>query len=385
MTLDDIRYFETAEGRALLDEVAGSDDDELRTLMRLRNRFPPERCRAAVELTTLRSRGVTKYARASDMLFDREALEQASGETIAAHRAKRFRGFSRIADLCCGIGGDTVSLASVADVVSVDIDPVRVRMTLWNARVHGVLDRVRGVTADVSAWIPPADALFMDPSRRRDGRRLLSPADYLPPLSLPRLRAVTPNIGIKVAPGIPYDRIPADCETEFISESGACKEAVLWTGALRTEAARRATLLPSGQTLSARQTADIPVAPPGAYLYEPDRAVIRAHLVEQVAEEIDGWKLDPQVAYLTSDRPTDTPFARRFSIADSFRFSLKRLQAYLSAEGIGRLEIKKRRFPIDPDSLRPRLKLAGDRAATIVLTRIRQQPTVLVCQPDEAP
>ena len=256
-------------------------------------------------------------------------------------------------------------------------------MAFWNAGAHGVAGRVRGVVADAAAWIPPAEALFMDPSRRRDGRRLLSPGDYLPPLSLPRLFAVSEHVGIKVAPGIPYDCIPSECETEFISESGACKEAVLWTGSLRTDAVRRATLLPSGETLTARPTPTIPVAPPGAYLYEPDRAVIRAHLVDQVAVGIDGWKLDPQVAYLSSDGPTSTPFARRFTITDTFAFSLKRLQGYISAKRIGRLEIKKRRFPVDPDTLRPRLKLAGDRAATVVLTRIRQRPTVLVCRPDE--
>jgi hypothetical protein len=224
----------------------------------------------------------------------------------------------------------------------------------------------------------------MDPSRRRNGRRLLSPDDYLPPLSLPHLFSVTRHVGIKVAPGIPYDQIPPDCEAEFISESGACKEAVLWAGDLRADVARRATLLPSGQTLVAHDTPPAPVAPPGAYIYEPDRAVIRAHLVDLVAEAIDGWKLDPQVAYLSSDRPGETPFARRFSVTEVFPFGLKRLQSYLSAEGIGRLEIKKRRFPIEPDDLRRRLKLTGDRAATIVLTRICEQPTVLVCQPDQA-
>jgi len=34
----------------------------------------------------------------------------------------------------------------------------------------------------------------------------------------------------------------------------------------------------------------------GRFVYEPDPAVIRAHLVSTVVAEIDGWLLDPHLA-----------------------------------------------------------------------------------------
>lgn len=381
MTLKELRYLAGSGGRALLREAGEIPGGDLARLTKLRKRHPSERCRAAVTLLALRERAAAKFTRAGEMAFDREGLEQASGETTAAYRAGRYRGAGLIADLCCGIGGDSIALAGVADVLAVDRSPGRVGIARWNAGVYGVAGRVRGIAADLSRWLPGADAIFMDPSRREGGRRFLALADYRPPVELDRLLSVAPHAGVKVAPGIPYKEIPDGCEVEFISEGGACKEAVLWFGNLRSEAARRATLLPGGASLTHRPSEAAPVAPPGAWLYEPDRAVVRAHLIGRLAEDLGAWKLDPEVAYLSADRCVDTPFARAYRVADVFPFGLKRLQGYLNTGHIGRLDIKKRRFPMQPDELRRRLKLEGDRQATIVLTRIADRPTVIVCQP----
>ena len=379
MTLDDLRYFRTDEGEGLLREAQDLPGDELAKLTRLRKRFDAGRCRAVMTLLQARERGERKFSMADEMAFDREGLEQASGEVISAYRAKRYEGKRRVADLCCGVGGDTIGLAGVTEVISVDRDPARTGMTRWNSAVYGVGGRVETVVADAAGWLPDVEALFMDPGRRRDGRRLLSLADYLPPVDLAHLSGVTTEIGIKVAPGISYDEIPDGCEVEFISESGSCREAVLWFGGLRTMADRRATVLPGGETLAARPSEPAPVRAPGAYVLEPDRAVIRAHLIDVLAGGLGAWKLDGEVAYLSSDSPVETPFATTFQVREVFHFGLKRLQGYLRDAGIGRLEIKKRRFPIEPDELRRQLRLGGEGEATLILTRIGEKPTVIVC------
>jgi hypothetical protein len=381
MTLDDLTYFRTPEGRALLQAALAIPGDELAKLTRLRKRFPADRCRAAMALLEARERGRGKFTRADEMAFDREGLEQASGEGISAYRAKRFGAFGRVADLCCGVGGDTIGLAVTAgtEVIAVDLDPARAGMARWNAAVYGVDDQVRTVVADVSRWMPCADALFADPGRRKEGRRVRSLRDYLPPVDPSRLLGAAPHVGIKAAPGIAYEEIPEACEVEFISESGSCKEAVLWFGDLRTAADRRATVLPGAASMVAGDASPAPVQAPGSYVLEPDRAVIRAHLIDQLAGDLGAWKLDPEVAYLSCDHPIDTPFAVSFQVRDVFRFGLKRLQGYLRHAAIGRVEIKRRRFPMEPDALRHRLKLNGDGHATLILTRVGEKPTVIVC------
>jgi hypothetical protein len=380
MTLDDLHFFSTSEGRDLLSTMLKTPGDDLTRLTRLRKQYPPDRCRAALTLLTLRERAQTKFSRASEMAFDREGLEQSSGETVATYRAKRFRGFNQIADLCCGIGGDAIALSQHASVIAVDQNPNRVAITGWNAKAYN--RSLQSVCADVTTWIPDAEAIFLDPSRRTHNRRVFALHEYQPPVHLNPLQKITPHVAIKVAPGLPYETIPSDCECEFISDRGACKEAVLWFGNLKTDAKRRATLLPSGHTLPFKPTLEAPVDPPGAYLYEPDRAVIRAHLIDQLALDLVAWKLDSETAYLSSDHPQNTPFARRYEVQDTFPFSLKRLQNYLSTRNIGRLTIKKRRFPLTPDDLRKRLNLKQkDQEAVLFLTRIHERPTVIVCKP----
>ena len=47
---------------------------------------------------------------------------------------------------------------------------------------------------------------------------------------------------------------------------------------------------------------------------------------------------------------------------------------------IGQLEIKKRGVDIDPEKLRRELKLRGDNAATLLITRVAGRPTAILAQ-----
>src|SRR5580692_9270551 len=78
---------------------------------KLRKRHPAPLAKAAIEAALLRIKARSKFEFAAEMYFTREALEQASGDHAAAHRTKRFVPFGVVADLCCGIGGDSLALA----------------------------------------------------------------------------------------------------------------------------------------------------------------------------------------------------------------------------------------------------------------------------------
>jgi hypothetical protein len=100
--------------------------------------------------------------------------------------------------------------------------------------------------------------------------------------------------------------------------------------------------------------------------------------VAELAERIGGRLADPEIAYLYTDEPVDTPLARRLEITDVLPFSLKRLRALLRQRGVGRLEIRKRGSALEPDRLRRDLRLSGPAAASLVLTRVAGAPTVLL-------
>jgi len=318
------------------------------------------------------------------MYFTREALEQASSETISRYRATRFSAYCSVTDLGSGIGGDTISVARRAHVAAIEQDLLRLRMCELNAEAYGVVDRVDFVHADFTEIdLPPTEACFFDPSRRSDGQRVYSVFDYEPPLTaLHSMLAHTEHTAAKVSPGVRYselDSLDLSFELEFISEGGTCKEGVLWFGDLRTGCSRRATLLPEGVSITDRVKVDhVAIGPPKSYLYDPDGAVIRAHLVEPLASLEGLSKIDDGIAYLTADHLVATPFARAVAVEEVHPFNLKRLNERLQALGAGYVTIMKRGSPIQPDSFRKRLKLEGDVGKVLVFTRVRGEPYMLI-------
>ncbi|MCB8965684.1 MAG: methyltransferase domain-containing protein [Ardenticatenaceae bacterium] len=386
MTLDELYFLLSPEGERLLRETAVTPitaDNHLQIASQLRQQT--DHAQAVLETVLLRQQAVVKFSRAAQMFFTRAALEQASSETVAVYRARRFAdaGVRHVADLGCGIGGDALALAAHGEVTGVDWDPVRVAMAQENVRVYGHAERFHPMQADLLELTPlPVDGLFFDPARRDEyGRRLRSVQDYQPPLHwIHRWRTWVPETAVKVSPGIAYEDIPDDAEVEFVSVQGEVKDGILWFGDLRSGVQRRATLLPNAHTLTSDDlpAAPIPLSAPGAYLYEPDKAVIRAHLVEALATHLDATKIDADIAYLTADTCQETPFARCFAVEDVLPFQLKRLRHYLRERGIGQVTIKKRGSALEPEQLRRQLRLQGEGECILFLTFVRGETAVIV-------
>jgi SAM-dependent methyltransferase len=352
--------------------------DFLADFQMLAKRFPRELARAALETAILRREARVKFPRAEVMYFTREALEQASSWLVAEYRSNRYQGFDHVLDLGCSIGGDTLPLSQIARTTGIDIDPLRLAMARENARALG-LDAAF-LQADLTDYaLPPASGAFFDPARRVDHRRAFSIEDYTPPLSIiKKWLPDIPALGVKISPGVELNEVEGyDCEVEFISVGRALKEAVLWFGPLKS-AHRRATLLPGLHTLVADDIPQLPLSQPRAYLYEPDPAILRAGLVTVVGAQLDADQLDPQIAYLTSDSLTKTPFARVWVVEDWMPFQLKRLRAYLRERKVGRLTVKKRGSPLVPEALIRDLRLEGEEEKTVFLTQMEGKPIVIV-------
>jgi hypothetical protein len=313
------------------------------------------------------------------MFFTRAGLEQASAEMVARHRQARFAAAGVLADLCCGIGGDLVALAGEHQVRAVDRDPLHLRMALLNAAAYGVDGSVRPARGDVrEADLAGVDAVFIDPARRTEHRRL-GPGASEPPLEwCLGLAGRVPAVGIKAAPGIARDAVPEGWELEFVAAARDLKEAVAWSPSLAGPATR-ATILPGGHTLTPEAGPPVPVAAPGPFLLDPNPAVTRAGLVGELARKLGAWQIDPQIAFLCTDTAVRTPFARTLQVIDSGPWNQKRLPARLRDLGVGALDIRRRGLAGDVGQLHRQLKLTGSRRATLVMTRVADRPWGLVC------
>ncbi|MFF1719050.1 class I SAM-dependent methyltransferase [Streptomyces sviceus] len=391
--MNDLAPLLTPEGRALLDDVRGTAPaDELAVATRLRREHPAELVSAALGQARLRQRAVAKFGAedAERMFFTPNGVEQSTRASVAAYRALRLkaRGVTSVADLCCGIGGDAIALARAGiRVLAVDRDPLTAAAVRANADALGLAGLIEVREADVTEIDTASyDAVFVDPARRGGRGRVFDPEAYSPPLSWAVQAALkAPHAALKVAPGIPHEAVPAQAEAEWISDGGDVKEAVLWFGGTAPGAVR-ATLLPGPRTLLGRGLPDPGVRPVGRYLYEPDGAVVRAHLVAEVAQEVEGGLVDSTIAYVTSDSLHATPYASAYEITDQLPFNVKKLKALLRERGVGILTVKKRGSAVEPEELRRKAlpKQHGPHSATVFLTRVAGAPTMLIGAPVRA-
>ncbi|WP_193776468.1 methyltransferase domain-containing protein [Streptomyces sp. E2N166] len=386
--LDALLSLLTPEGRALLDEVRDTDPArELAVATRLRRTHPAELVSAALGQARLRQRAVAKFGAedAGRMLFTPNGVEQSTRASVAAYRAERMSalGVASVADLCCGIGGDAIALARAGiRVLAVDRDPATAAAARANAGALGLDELIEVREADVTEVDTGGyDAVFVDPARRGGRGRIFDPEAYSPPLSwaVEAARTAPRAAALKVAPGIPHEAVPDGAEAEWISDGGDVKEAVLWFGT--APGAVRATLLPGPRTLLGAGLPDPEVRTPGRYLYEPDGAVIRAHLVAEVAEQVGGGLLDATIAYVTADELLPTAYAAAYEITDRMPFNVKKLKALLRERRVGNLTVKKRGSAVEPEELRRKVKPQGPNAATVFMTRVAGAPTMLIGHP----
>ncbi|MFH5822125.1 methyltransferase domain-containing protein [Georgenia sp. AZ-5] len=390
------------EGRALLAELppySAAGALALSTALHARG-VDPDLLAAALTQSRLRARGAAKLGtRAAGMLFTPAGLEQATRLGVAQVHARRYAaaGSRLVADLGCGLGGDALALSELGvPVLAVEADATTAALAAENLRPFpsAVVRHGDALALDLPA--EGVDAVFADPARRSGGRRIFDPTAYAPPLdAVLALRRQVPDLGVKVAPGIPYSALPADAHAQWVSVAGDVVEAGLWFGGLAPEGPGRSALVLAGEraaVLTERGDAEgahepgAParagaVRPPGQVLYEPDGAVIRAGLVARVAELLGAGLLSPDIAYLTGDSLVPTPFATAYRVLDQFPFALKPLRAYLRARDVGAVTIKKRGTAVEPEQLRRQLALKGSRPATIVLSRVAGRHSVLVVEP----
>lgn len=382
-------------GWALLSALPPYDEQQAMALSeRLRrDGFEADLVAAALTQSRLRARARDKLGEFADgMLFTPAGLEQATRLVVAAQHARRYRsaGVEHVADLTCGLGADALTFAGVGmRVLAVEADETTAALATVNLRhfPEAVVRHGDGLAVDLAA--EGVDGVYADPARRTTGgTRVHDPAAYAPPLdAVLALRDRVPALGLKLGPGVPHSAVPDDAEAQWVSVDGDVVELGLWFGPLAADGPGRSALLLRADGTAAAlaptpgPTVQADAGPLGAYLYEPDGAVIRAGLVAEVAAEVRGRLVDPTIAYVTSDALHPTPFATAYRVLDSLPFGLKRLRAYLRERGVGTLAIKKRGTAVVPEQLRRQLDLRGSASATVVLTRVAGQQRVVVVEP----
>ncbi|MFL4473895.1 SAM-dependent methyltransferase [Paeniglutamicibacter sp. MACA_103] len=398
----------TPQGWELLNSVdpsaAGTKEAALNLNLSLRKAgHPVELVTAVVQQAQLRSRARTKFGPFADrMVFTPAGLEQATRLKLAGLHAQRFTraGIKRVADLGCGIGADSLALASAElEVTAVEMDETTAAAATLNLMPWPTATVVNGDATEFD--LTGFDGVWLDPARRTTDTsgtsRIFDPEAFSPPLSFVESLADRGlAVGVKMGPGLPHEAVPANCEVQWVSINGDVTEAALWFGPLARPGIRRAALViaahgateltsPVDFDPDAALRGDVPVGEIDSYIYEPDGAVIRAGLIDELLKTTGGHLIDPRIAYFSTAEPVETPLAKAYKVLAVRPYHVKNLRAWVKAEKIGVLDIKKRGMDVTPEELR-KILLAGTgrdakNKATLILTRVGEQRYAIEVEP----
>jgi hypothetical protein len=281
------------------------------------------------------------------------------------------------------VGADSIAFARAGlQVRAVDAARDSALIAAHNVAALGLADRVEVACADaVEVDLAGVDAVFCDPARRTgSGRRVFDPAAYSPPWDfVAGLPGRVPRTVLKLAPGIDHALLPPGAEGEWVSVDGDVVEATLWCGPL-ARVPRRASVLHGGSWSELTGPADREATVGGLdrYLFDPDGAVVRSHLVAGLADLVGGRLADPTIAYVYGGAAARTPFARCYEVLDRLPIALKKLRAALRDLDVGTLTIVKRGSALDVEKLRRDLRLSGTSPAVLALTRVAGEPAALL-------
>jgi hypothetical protein len=378
----------TAWLTAAFDEFS-NNANPLKIAKQLRNSISPTRTALVMEQAQLRIRAKKKFPLAENMFFTKRGLEQSSGHEFAKYKSTYFQSLDSVADICCGVGGDLLELATrpcsennPTSTLGVDVDAVTALFAQKNLDVHLADSPATFNSATVqetdfqSLDIAQFSGLHLDPDRRK-GRRTTDGRHFSPALN-EVFANVSDNqlVAVKVAPATPRpDYLPTNVHREWLGDSRECKQQMLWLNSTHRPGGRSATMIgKQGDSNSIccqdQSKFDRMVAEKlHQYLYEPRSVVLAAGLEDHLAAQHGLARIAYDIPYYTSKELIAVPLLSRFQVVDLLKLDLKLIHSFLVAHNVGQIELKQRGIDkVTYDRVR-KLKIKGERKATVILTR----------------
>ncbi|MDP8221144.1 MAG: hypothetical protein P9X26_07350 [Candidatus Stygibacter frigidus] len=365
-------------------------------LQKLRTEYSDLPIHELLDHYELQQRARRKFTRAEHMVFTANGVEQSSSEIMGKYHNHRAGKASSLADLCCGVGGDLQYLAENRQkVYGVDLDSDSLKCAEYNCRVYENISYLQEKAENFSEKV---ELIFCDPDRRPQGNRKYNVEDMSPDLGqvldLFFEKKLCGGILIKLSPVINYKKIENDYFSnwskyatqwyswEFISEDGVLKEILLCVGSHAERLKRKAVILPAAVELSGSGTEQIETKGWQSYIFEPDKSIIRAGLVQKLGADLDYQLLDEHLALLTGEQAVAEKYGKLFKLIEVMPYNIKKMQKYLREHEVGELVLKTRGFPDPVEKIHKKFKLKGNKKMIMQIVRLGEGHQVAVLERD---
>jgi SAM-dependent methyltransferase len=367
----------------LRNEVAIYYPFSINTLQIIKEKYKHLPIQELVNLIVLQNKAKAKLPYADKWFYTDKNLQQASSYNLAKYHGALLNKFNCIADICCGIGSDLLFLSkNKTKCYAVDTNPEVLNMARHNMK-YFKRENIVYQNTNAEDFKYECQAVFIDPDRRgRNVQNRLYDVHDLSPnwLTIEYFVKNYHNVAVKLSPILDYeDSLFADYSFDFVSEHGELKECLLKTGTLKS--VKTAVILPQNIIFTEQTYPQTSISPIQSWLLEPDPAITRAHLVNDLAYHLYMHRIDDKIALLTSDTQPEALYGKVYNVIDAFNYNLKTLQQYIKSHDIGILDIKTKGFSETVESFRKKLKLKGSNKATIFIIRVGERHVCVSCTP----
>ncbi len=258
------------------------------------------------------------------------SLEQSSSEKAAKFKASLLTG-DICADLTGGSGVDTYYLSKrFQEVYYVDRDAGLCEIATHNFRILGA-NHIRVVNEDAASFIRSSErrfsAFYIDPDRRREGRRTYKPEESSPDVIglMPEILRHADEIMIKFSPWLDLQsvikKIPELKNIYVVAVENECREMLclvkMGGEELRVEAVNisdKGKMQPFRFDFEEEKETNSRYALPMKYIYEPHAAILKAGAFRLVGKRYGLYKLHLNTHIYTADRLIEEFPGRKFEL-----------------------------------------------------------------------
>ncbi len=390
----------------VLDFVSEHENADLTKLILARTQYPniPVQLAAAQIQSRLKAKKkLPGWYAARGVLFPHGvSIEQCSSELTARYKA-RLIGGGTLADLTGGTGIDTYYLSqSFSHTTYIEQNEDLCALAEHNFRQLSAAIEVINLRAE--QWLESLthtyDWLYADPARRDNHNKKVFKIDDCEPnliaLQSSWLGKVKQGLLIKYSPLLDIAELlkslPQVLEVHVLAVQNECKEVLVKMG-VGTEPVSDVKIATVNFSTSGEQCFEFmwneeaatiaPVAGLQDYLYEPNRAIMKAGAFKSVANRFELNKLHANSHLYTSDKcMVDFP-GRVFRIHAVEQAQKKALKRILPE---GKANLTTRNFPQSVDQLRKKLQIkeGGDKYI-FATTLADHKPVLILCEKVKTP
>ena len=298
------------------------------------------------------------------------SVEQASGLSTARLHVSLVKSGSKVLDMTCGMGIDTIAFATLGkcDVTTCEMEPFYAEVAEYNFGKYANIHVVKGDSVEyLKGTTEGYDVIFIDPARRdSNGGRVYNIHDCTPDLCdiLPLLLKHAPRIIAKLSPMLDITQTIKDLSPMEIysveGDGGECKEILAVIEEVHGGETSIKVVHENGMfcfTQSDENAASAVYGSPekGDVLYEPCAAAMKAAPFRLLSAKFGLKKLHPNTHLYFSEQSANGFPGKEYEIIDVINFSSSEIKSV--AARYPKCNVATRNFILTPEQLTKKLKV----------------------------